>query len=425
MTNLERSPALKGHGTGSGDWLAVTPGTENELSELGPRPEAGAIILGGTQGSLSVARSLGRRGIRVWLVETSRSVAGFSRYVEKRIAWAGPEAPEAADWLISLADRHGLGRWVVYVAADAETRFVAENHARLASRFRLITLPWDVLRQLQDKSLLYKRAADLGLAYPRSYVPDSEAGNGPTPDRFPVIIKPTTRETNNALTTAKAWRADDREQYLRLYGEARRLLPAEDIVVQEMIPGGGEAQFSYTGLWHEGTEVASMPARRTRQFTLSFGTGTFVETIDKPEIEKVARRLLESLGYHGLVEAEFKFDARDGEYKVLDVNTRVWTWIGLGAEAGVDFPWLAWQMATGDVPAPARGRAGASWRYLSRDILAELLEIRAGTMTLAGFLKSFGRRSAHAIFAGDDPLPALVDIPLIARRLIRRLLGRH
>lgn len=395
------------------------------MVENGPhQADDGAIILGGTQGSLSVARSLGRRGIRVWLVEATRSIAGFSRYVERLIAWTGPEDPKATDWLIDLADRHRLGRWVIYVAADAEARFVAENHARLAGRFRLITMPWDVLRQLQDKSLLYKRAEEQGVAFPKSFEPDSATGNRPDPDRFPVIIKPTTRENNNALTNDKAWRADNRQEYQKLYGEARRLLPAADIVVQEMIPGGGETQFSYTGLWSEGAPVASMIARRTRQYTLSFGTGTFVETITKPEVEAAAHRLLHALGYHGLVEAEFKFDARDGAYKVLDVNTRVWTWIGLGAEAGVDFPWLAWQMATGDIPARTHGRAGASWRYLLRDLLAELLEIKAGTMTVADFLRSFGRRSAGAIFAGDDPLPALVDVPYLAKRVTLRLLGR-
>ncbi len=400
-----------------------SPETEMKLGDRGTHRPLGAIIFGGTHGSLSVARSLGRRGIPVWLVETGRSVASFSRYVEKRLVWTGPENPQALRWLIDLADRHGLNGWVLYPAADAETRFIAENHDALSRRFGIITLPWNVLRVAQDKSLLYKRAEELGLAFPRSYVPDAAAGDGPDPDRFPVVIKPTTREDNNALTIAKAWRADDRESYHKLYGEARRLMLAEDIVVQEMIPGGGETQFSYTGLWHEGTPIASMVVRRTRQYALAFGTGTFVETIDKPEIEDIANRLLGSLAYHGLVEAEFKFDTRDGQYKVLDVNTRVWTWIGLGEEAGVDFPWLAWRMATGDLPPMARGRAGASWRYLPRDILAGILEIGAGTMKAGDFIRSLARKSAGATFAGDDLLPGLVDVPLVVARLTRRFLG--
>lgn len=423
MTNIERSFAHMGRwaGMGGGNGLLVDPGTEKELGVRAGRP-CGAIVLGGIHGSLSVVRSLGRRGIPVWLIETSRSVAGFSRYVENRLIWKGPEQSGALDWLVGLADQHGLDGWVLLPAADPETRFLAENHERLTERFRVGTLPWNILKQAQDKNLLYKRAAELGIAHPESYSPDPATGI-PNPARFPVVIKPTSRETNNALTMAKAWRADDRANYERLYAEARRLLPPSDIVVQEMIPGGGATQFSYTGLWNRGRPCASMVVRRTRQYALTFGTGTFVETIDKPEIEDIAVRLLESFDYHGLVEAEFKFDERDGLYKVLDVNTRIWTWIGLGEAAGVDFPWLAWRMETGDIPEMTRGRAGVSWRYLPRDILAAVQEIKAGTLGAGDFMRSLLRRSAAASLALDDPLPGLVDLPLAAPRILRRLIS--
>ncbi|MGE3871875.1 MAG: ATP-grasp domain-containing protein [Parvibaculaceae bacterium] len=392
------------------------------MAATGAHRKSGAIILGGTHGSLSVARSLGSRGIPVWLIETSRSLAGFSRYVEKRLTWDGPEAHGALDWLFDLAERHDIGSWILFPAADPETRFIAENHARLASRFRLTTLPWDILKQAQDKNLLYQRAAELGLAHPKSYYPDTLSGI-PNPERFPVVIKPTMREDNNPLTAAKAWRADNQADYERLYREARRFLPLADIVVQEMIPGTGETQFSYTGLWHRGRPIASMIARRTRQYALTFGTGTFVEAVDNPEIEEIAVRLLESFDYHGLVEAEFKYDERDGLYKVLDVNTRIWTWIGLGEAAGVDFPWLAWRAEMGDVPEAARGRPGASWRYLPRDVLAGVLEMRSGTSSVGDFLTSFLRKSAAASFAWDDPLPGLVDLPLAFLRIFPRLIA--
>jgi D-aspartate ligase len=412
-----------------GQWSAsgascalIRLGRDTELS--GADQSLGAIIFGGTHGSLSVARSLGRRGIPVWLIETSRGVAGYSRYVQKRLLWDGPDADRAVDWLIDLADRHHLGRWVLFPAADPETHFIAENHARLSARFRVNTMPWSVLKEAQDKSRLYKHAAELGLAYPKSYLPDAETGSRPMPERFPVVIKPAMREDNNALTVAKAWRADDRQDFERLYGEARKLLPADDIIVQEMIPGGGEVQFSYAALWHRGRPVASMVARRTRQYAVVFGTGTFVETIDKPEIEDVAVRLLSSLDYHGLIEVEFKLDTRDGQYKVLDANTRTWAWIGLGEPAGLDFPWLAWRMEMGDVPELKRGRAGASWRHLPRDILAGVHEIKSGRMTPASRAKSLLRKSTGAVLAFDDPVPGLVDVPLVTPRLLRRVMGR-
>jgi D-aspartate ligase len=139
-------------------------------------------------------------------------------------------------------------------------------------------------------------------------------------------------------------------------------------------------------------------------------------------VEAAACRFLRSIGYSGIAEVEFKYDARDGRYKILDVNARAWTWIALGHVAGVDFPYLLWRLATGESVAQMRGRAGAAWLHLSRDLMAAGQEILAGTFSPASYLKSFRRLMEFAAFAADDPLPGIVDLPLaFARVLINRL----
>jgi predicted ATP-grasp superfamily ATP-dependent carboligase len=60
--------------------------------------------------------------------------------------------------------------------------------------------------------------------------------------------------------------------------------------------------------------------------------------------------------------------------------------------------------------------------YLSRDILAAISGMLAGTLTPVDYLRSYRRPIAFATFGKDDPLPALVDLPLTAwRALTRRL----
>jgi predicted ATP-grasp superfamily ATP-dependent carboligase len=46
-------------------------------------------------------------------------------------------------------------------------------------------------------------------------------------------------------------------------------------------------------------------------------------TVDEPKVAEPAIRLLEAVGFTGIVEVEFKTDSRDGQYKVLNVNPRV------------------------------------------------------------------------------------------------------
>jgi hypothetical protein len=117
-------------------------------------------------------------------------------------------------------------------------------------------------------------------------------------------------------------------------------------MVQELTPGGGESQFSYGALCQEGRPIASVMARRTRQYPVDFGrSSSYVELIEEPEVELVARRLVEDMGYTGLIEAEFKRDRRDGKLKLLDLNPHVWGWHTLSVGAGVDFPYLFWRLA--------------------------------------------------------------------------------
>ena len=61
-------------------------------------------------------------------------------------------------------------------------------------------------------------------------------------------------------------------------------------MIQELIPGGGETQFSYGAICENGRVLASVVARRTRQYPVDFGrSSSFVETVDAPAVEQAAR----------------------------------------------------------------------------------------------------------------------------------------
>ncbi len=385
----------------------------------------GAVVVGGAHVSLAVARSLGRRGIPVWLF-ASHPLPKLSRYVQRSFAWPGAEHRDGVASIVDVAARHGLKGWVLFATGDEDMRMIAQNHALLASHFRVATANWDITQWVYDKRLTYRRAASLGIECPRSV----QAGDLETVLRsqiqFPVVLKPACRDAINEFTRAKAWKAEDRDALVSLHRRAASLVGADAVIVQEFIPGNGEAQFSYAGLWDRGKPVASLVARRARQYPVDFGrSSTFVETVEQQQVEALACRFLESLSYSGVVEIEFKYDRRDRRYKLLDVNGRFWTWTGLGQRAGVDFPYLAWRQALGRDVACGRAKAGVAWMYASRDILAAFAEILRGALTLGDYLAGFRKELAFAGFAVDDPLPALAELPLLAwNRLTMRRQGR-
>jgi D-aspartate ligase len=381
----------------------------------------GALIVGGAHGALALARSLGRRGIPVWFVSSDHPIAKYSRYVSRSISWGGPDHDGAVAFLLALTGRHRLDGWVLIAAGDAELRLLSQHHGELSSVYRVTAPPWEIARWTHDKRLTYQRAASLGIDCPLSYHPRDLAEVEQIDCRFPVVLKPTVREQRNAFTRAKAWRADDRAALLARYEQAAALVGEHAIVLQELIPGGGSTQFSYAGVWNCGAPVASLVARRSRQYPIDFGyTSTFVETIEQKEVEEAACRFLRSLDYGGLVEVEFKFDTRDGRYKILDVNARAWTWNALGSIAGVDFAHVLWRLALGEPVEAIRGDANVAWMHGLHDVVAACQEMLAGRLTLLNYFRSWRRPLVFAAFAKNDPLPGLVDLPLALFRLLAR-----
>ena len=158
-----------------------------------------------------------------------------------------------------------------------------------------------------------------------------------------------------------------------------------------------------------------------RQYPVDFGRfSTCVETTDLPEVEALARRLIVAMGYTGLIEVEFKYDRRDGRYNLLDLNPRVWGWHTLAQRAGVDFPYLTWQMVLGEPVPEVSAQSNIRWLRLAADLPAAGIEMWRGHLSPLAYVRSIRRPVEFAFLAADDPLPALLDIPLQFYRLWKR-----
>jgi predicted ATP-grasp superfamily ATP-dependent carboligase len=381
-------------------------------------------VLGGDYRALGVVRSLGRRGVPVWVVrQGDDGLAALSRYARRRFPW--PDNADEQSQLDALEDiaRAGARGWALIPSSDETASLVGRHHERLAQRFLLTSPAWDVLRFACDKRLTYTLADSLGLDTPSTWYPGDRAAAEALDLEYPVILKPAWKEGFNRLTAAKAWRVDDRDEMLRAYDEACTMVSPRTLMVQELIPGGGEAQFSYAALCDGGRPLASVIARRARQYPPDFGrASTYVETVGCDEVVAPSLRLLEALAFTGLVEIEYKRDPRTGRFKLLDVNPRVWGWHTLCGRAGVDFPYLLWLALRGEDVGRPSAQVGTRWVRTATDLPMAAKELLAGRMSLRTYLQSLRGPVEGAIFARDDPAPGLLELPLLASILARRLL---
>ena len=103
-----------------------------------------------------------------------------------------------------------------------------------------------------------------------------------------------------------------------------------DTVVQELVPDSEDgiwSLFAYIG--RSGRPLATATGVKVRQGPLHFGTSAVFRTTPQPRVRELGLRLLESAGYKGFAQVEFAYDRRDGDFKLLEVNTRVPMWAGV------------------------------------------------------------------------------------------------
>lgn len=388
-----------------------------------PPQTIGAVVLGGDYQGLGIVRSLGRRGIPVCVVDDELSIARFSRYCTsfQKVKALRKEA-EIVNALELLPDSLPVNGWVLYPTREEMVAAISRNREQLSRYFRVPTPEWESVRWAWDKRNTYRLARELGIPAPATFYPqnleDLKALEEFAP---PFVLKPAIKENFLYTARAKAWRADSHAQLRELFEKAVALTGPGEIMVQELIPGGGAQQFSCCTFFRGGQAVGKLVARRRRQHPLEFGrASTYVETLDLPVLEEQAEKFLRACGYYGLAEVEFKLDVRDGQYKLLDVNARTWGYHSIGASAGVDFSYLLYADQAGLPVEPCRGRAGVSWMRTVTDLPAALVAMRAGDLRFADYVQSIRHCTTEAVFSSDDLLPGVAEVLMIPYLAVKR-----
>jgi len=376
---------------------------------------------------LAVARALGRRGVPVIGLDRDKDGVGlFSRYTT--VAGTLPSPLDDEDAFV--ARLIGIGRLldkraVLFPANDEWVLGVGRRRAELEEFFHI---PWadeQTVSRILDKATLYKEAEKLGLPIPRTWSLDEVDLDAVMADLpFPCILKPREQRSFTEAFGAKVFLVHDEDDLrARLAQTAGHPLLVQDVV--PVTPDGFHSLCAYVA--PGGTVLGSFVGRKLEQYPPDFGTGCLVDAHPSPDLAARGAAVLGALGYHGVAEVEFLYDPRDGEHKLLDVNTRIWKWIGLPIAAGVDLPWLAYATAIGHDPAAMSVREGKlTWVYL-KDFAAlrrsgvgvnkdRHLDEEQWLTLISG--EAAGATVVEAVLDRDDPRPfyRLIETELSGRR---------
>ena len=377
--------------------------------------EVGAVVIGGEHPGLGVARSLGRRGVPVCVIDDQHSISQFSKYVNRVVRVKDlRDENRTVDSVIEVGERYGLKGWVLFPTRDETVAAFSRHRDRLARFFRVTTGCWESVRWAWDKKNTYHLAAELGIPVPHTFNPRSERDLEDLYAYLPLALKPSVKENFFYATGAKAWRAETPDQLDEVFRKANQQIRPEEILIQEIIPGDGQRQYSYCAFFRDGVAHSTLVAKRLRQHPREFGrAATYVETIEHPEIEELSERFLRAINYYGLVEVEFKQDPRDGRFKLLDVNARTWGFHSISGPAGVDFPYLLYADQLGIQVERRRARPGVGWLRMLTDLPTAAADLWDGELNLRSYWSSLRHTRSESVFCLKDPLPSVAELMML------------
>lgn len=371
------------------------------------RPDnPGAIILGGHVQAYGIVRVFGENSIPCIVIDKTRyNIARHSRYCS---AFYEVGLDELLDYLMELGRNGRYNGWLIMPTDDYHVRLLSRNRKELSKHFLVTVDDWDRISLFFNKKSSYPLAREAGVPVPRTYYPDSrnDLRRVEAEVDIPCIIKPSVMLDFYRYYKKKVIVCKNQYDLIANFDKATRHICPTDLMIQEIIPGSSENQYSVGMLYDRDRSCNHLIVRRKRQHPVDFGNATtYAETVDIPELKEYAHKILSSAGFFGLCEVEFKYDGRDGQYKFLEVNPRTWKWHLISQPAGVPFLTSLYSYLTEGTHITSNDYQKAAWRDMVTDIPVILDMMRKGL-----YVTGDRRKTVSAVANPKDIKPFLYQL---------------
>lgn len=375
-----------------------------------------AVVFGLLHAGLAVSRSLGRDGVPVAGIAWHPYDFGLkSRYLDRKhvVPFGDGKA------VLAAVGEEARGERVVFFPERDENVEFALDHWDEVRALADLPLPDDpeAVRRLRRKDVLPLVAAEAEVPSPGTVLADSAEAVRDAGLRPPLVVKAVEGQEYSLAFGHKAVVARDVEEALAAVEEARDR--GFHMVVQEIVPDSHERIYSLLAyLGRSGEPLVTLVGRKVRQGPLRFGTSAVFEVDYEPRVLELGLRLLRAAGYTGIAHVEFAQDPRDGEFQLLEVNTRLPVWAALAANRHLDLPRIVYDDLCGKEVAPLPTfREKLTWIYLAKDVWVSLQMARRRELRPREFASRYLRGpKARAVFARDDPWPALASLGYLRSR---------
>jgi D-aspartate ligase len=340
-----------------------------------------------------------------------------SRYGRK-ILVPKSDSPDAAILEI-LATIDEDPKPVLIPTSDHLTYFVSKYRAQLEQRFTCCVPPDGAIGIVLDKANDTRLLAEAGVSLPRSVqeLPASpvelvrELG-------LPLIVKPRTfvdKETlgwRNVIIRSQA----DADAF---YRESRARFGS--VIAQELIPGPDEALWEFIGLFDRRHEIVrAFTFQKLSTMPAHYGATARGISRHNEALVAMAANVGKLLRYSGIADIDVKYDARDGQFKYLELNPRLGLCHYFGTRCGINLTLDAYRQACGEeLPDVSDQLDGRRFLAVLEEVGARLQNgdsLLAVARGLLGALATWPP-PVGVYFAPDDMLPGPFAVARVGYRL--------
>jgi len=357
--------------------------------------------------SLELTRALGENGLRVLNVEKDcyrRSViSSSSRYSSG----------------FEIVPDYSSGRFLeicekatAVFPVSTNTNISVYNKALVQFPEKFLLPSREAFLKANSKPSAMGISAELGIPCPKT----ATLKNGECPFEtmnefgFPLVLKLADDENLSLEPQDRYGIAGSGEEAEIVWNRLK--VHGKDILVQEYLSGGG---FGWSAIYdRDGTCSAEITHMRLREYPVSGGPSSYCMAFRDDTISSYGRKILDHLKWTGPAMVEFKKNSK-GEIKFLEINPRYWGSLPLARRAGINIPYIHYQLLTGNKEKlDVRYREGARIKFRGMDFMAGLQEFKKSSgktsysfKFICDFLNPF---ISDGIFSFKDPIPGLVYV---------------
>lgn len=388
-----------------------------------------AIVFNCGYNGLSILQELGSRGVPCYAMDCKRSVGTFTRFArfEKCPDPLNAES-QFIDFLYDFCKNQKV-KPVLIPTNDKWAHAISKHKLRLQEVSLPCVADFDVISKLINKDQFYR------IGQKNQYLtPVTCEINNPDNLKFPVVAKPVFRgiSSNTSETSKFSFLESNRLTVINNHQELSDFLEKTGdfkkyLILQQYVRGMSDAMYTI-GIYADlNSEIqAIFTGKKVRGYPADSGDNVVGESSKVPEsLVENTRRIVAEMKYTGIAEFEYKKDEVTGDFFLIEINPRAWSWIGITPHCGVNIPIIAYQDMVGIKLSDKPIQVNYHFRYVKvfQDFTNCLFRYRKNhpewSMGIIQWLKeNRSTEKVYAEFHKKDYLIPLVSLAYVGANLL-------